>query len=31
MNQPKVVDGRNLLDRAQLARHGFEHDGLGGR
>lgn len=31
MTKPRIVDGRNLLDRSLLARRGFEYDGLGGR
>ena len=29
MAQPRVVDARNLLDRAALHRRGFEYEGLG--
>ncbi|MDQ2649504.1 MAG: UDP-glucose/GDP-mannose dehydrogenase family protein [Actinomycetota bacterium] len=29
MLNPKVVDARNLLDRAALLRHGFEYRGIG--
>jgi UDPglucose 6-dehydrogenase len=31
MVAPRVVDGRNLLDRNSLARRGFEYDGIGRR
>jgi UDPglucose 6-dehydrogenase len=26
---PRIVDGRNLLDRALVVRRGFEYDGIG--
>jgi UDPglucose 6-dehydrogenase len=29
LTAPRVLDGRNLLDRAALARLGFAHDGIG--
>jgi UDPglucose 6-dehydrogenase len=29
LNRPHVVDGRNLLDRAALARRGFRYAGIG--
>jgi UDPglucose 6-dehydrogenase len=31
MSAPRVVDGRNLLDRSQLSRRGFTYEGLGSR
>jgi len=29
MSTPRIVDGRNLLDRSLLLRRGFEYDGIG--
>jgi UDPglucose 6-dehydrogenase len=29
MSAPRIVDGRNLLDRSLLLRRGFEYDGIG--
>ena len=29
MRHPRVVDARNLLDRGQVRRRGFEYDGIG--
>ncbi len=29
MGTPRIVDGRNLLDRSLLVRRGFEYDGIG--
>jgi UDPglucose 6-dehydrogenase len=29
MTEPRIVDARNLLDRAALLRHGFEYRGIG--
>ena len=29
MSSPRIVDGRNLLDRSLLLRRGFEYDGIG--
>ena len=31
MALPRIVDGRNLLDRSQVRRRGFEYDGIGRR
>jgi UDPglucose 6-dehydrogenase len=31
MRSPRIVDGRNLLDRGQVLRRGFEYDGIGRR
>jgi hypothetical protein len=29
MAQPRIVDGRNLLDREALRRRGFDYRGIG--